>query len=298
MERISAGSGTPAVPGVRRPARGPGTGRTPERHRALGLPWLAGFVLWASFPHAVAAQEQLVLGRVLDDVTERPVPGAQVTLLLADERLSATTVDDSGGFLLVTDRTGTLAVEVQALGYRTHAQPVELITGDRIVVTLRVRPDAIPLEPLVVTSRSNLGRNLFAHRRQEWGRGIFLDPDAIAGMKASHVGEYLSDLEDVRVSWGMGRTSSGAAEVLPRISTYMGSGCLRYMVDLLAVRPPPWDEDKDPWTLYPLDGVRPEDIAAVEVYRYVGEAPPEIRQHATWGEDLCGLVVLWTHAGW
>lgn len=245
-----------------------------------------------------AQEQQLILGRVLDDLTGQTVPQAQVALLQGRERIQAVSADESGGFILITSLVGEVTVEVQALGYQTASQSLTLRPEDRLTVTLRISPEAIVLDPLVVTHRSNRGRHLFDARRQEWGRGIFLGPDRIALMDVTHPGQFLKDQHDVRVGWGMGRTSSGGAEVVPNIRTYRGTGCVKYMVDLLPVRPSPLDDGASVWTIYPLDGLRPEDIQAVEVYRYVGEAPPEIRRHAMWDEALCGLVVFWTRAGW
>ena len=140
---------------------------------------------------------------------------------------------------------------------------------------------------------------MVSRRQQDWGRGIFLGPDAIEMMELRHAGDVFRDQEDVSLRWGWGRYQGGSAGPVPRIRTFRGTGCLKYMVDRNPVRPPPWLEGADPWTIYPLDGLQAEDIRAVEIYRYVGEAPPELRRHATWDDAaLCGLVVFWTWAGW
>lgn len=249
---------------------------------------------------APAAAQQAFRGRVIDDATGRAVPQAQVSLLQGDRRITAVAADGSGRFFLPTGLTGELALEVSALGYTTaRSTPVEMEFQDTLAVEFRILPDAILLEPLLVTGRSSQGRNIFARREREWGRGIFLDPDDIAALELRHAGDVFRGQEKVWLSWGQGRSKSGGVITVPRVKTYLGSGCLKYMVDRVPVRPPPWDEDADPWTLFPLDGLHPEDIQGVEIYRYVGEAPPEIRRHATW-EDfrLCGLVVFWTRAGW
>ncbi|UCC24722.1 MAG: carboxypeptidase-like regulatory domain-containing protein [Gemmatimonadales bacterium] len=269
--------------------------------RASPRRWPVVLLLWGILLSAQAALgQQSVRGTVIDDATGRGVPQAEVSLLRGGERLGAVVSDAEGRFFLATTYAGALVLEVTSLGYRTaRSQPLELQAGDTLSVEFRILPDAILMEPLLITSRSSLGRNAFRRRQEEWGRGIFLGPEKIQAMELRHAGDVFRDQDKVRVRWGWGRTESGTSGPVPRVDTYLGSGCIKYMVDRMPVRPPRWQENANPWTVFPLDGLQPSDIRAVEIYRYVGEAPPEIRRHATWGDGaLCGLVVFWTWAGW
>ena len=250
-------------------------------------------------PSSLQAQ-QAFRGTVIDDATGRGVPQAAVTLFRQGAAVTAVAADDDGRFFLSADVTGEVLLEAAALGYATaRSQPVDLLAGDTLTVEIRILPDAILMAPLLVTGNSNLGRNLFARRQSEWGKGVFLGPDEIAAMELRHPGDVFLGRNDMRVRWRWGRTLSGSTGPLPDVRTYRGSGCLQYMVDRTPVRLPGTRRvQRDPWTIFPLDGLQPEDIRAVEIYRYVGEAPPDIRRHATWGEEMCGLVVIWTWAGW
>lgn len=252
-----------------------------------------------ALPPGLHAQ-QAFRGTVIDDATGRGVPQASITLLREGAGVSAVAADEEGRFFLPTDLAGEVVLEAAALGYATtRSQPVDLMTGDTLTVEIRILPDAILMAPLLVTGNSNLGRNLFDRRRSDWGKGVFLGPEEIEAMELHHPGDVFRGRNDMQLRWGWGRTESGASGPIPRVRTFRGSGCLKYMVDRSAVRPPPWLESANPWTVYPLDGLRPQDIRAVEIYRYVGEAPPDIRRHATWGDGpMCGLVVIWTWAGW
>ena len=264
---------------------------------------LVSAALWV-LAAAPAGAQQAVRGTVIDDTADRGVPLAQVTLLQAGERAGVTATDEAGRFFLATERSGEILLEVQALGYQTvTSNPVQLVAGDTLVVEIRVLPDAILLEPLVVTERSNQGRNLFRRRQEEWGEGIFIGPEELAKIEMRHPGDIFRKQDDVLMRWGWGRLESGQSGAIPNIRTFRGSGCLRYMVDLVPVQPPPWLASANPWAVYPLDQLQPGEIRAVEIYRYVGEVPPEIRNHAMRGVDpnddrLCGLVVIWTWAGW
>lgn len=253
---------------------------------------------------------QVVRGTVIDDTNDRPVPGASVGLVLRDRIVRAVEADDLGRFLLPLPGTGDYALDVERLGYvRARSRIFKVEAGDTMAVEFRVLPDAVLLEPLIVTGTSRAGRSQFERRRTEWGRGIFLGPEQIDSIAPRHVGEVFRGLEKVQLRWDWGQLSSGASGPLPRIRTYLGRGCMLYMVDHVPVRPEPWI--REDWAGYQLSGLRPDDLVAVEVYRYVGEAPPELRRYAsqtrtiftdtsieTVDIDLCGLTVIWTRAGW
>ena len=66
-------------------------------------------------------------------------------------------------------------------------------------------------------------------------------------------------------------------------------------------------DNRSPLTLFPLSGLRMDDIQAVEVYRDLGEVPEEIRNSAfrpVWGKNLsyyeltCGITVFRTKVRW
>lgn len=279
---------------------GPSPSARLGRAAVLGAAAL-GCLVGAGIPAAPLGAQQAFRGTVIDDATGRGVPQASVTLLRDGSAVSAVAADDEGSFFLPTELVGEVVLEAAALGYATaRSQAVELMSGDTLTVEIRVLPDAILMAPLLVTGNSNLGRNLFERRRSEWGKGVFLGPEQIAAMELRHPADVFRDRNDMRIRWRWGRTLSGATGPLPDIRTYRGSGCLKYMVDRTPVRlPGSRSAQPDPWTIFPLDGLQPEDIRAVEIYRYVGEAPPEIRRHATWDDEaMCGLVVIWTWVGW
>jgi hypothetical protein len=273
-----------------------------DRHRPLPALALAA-LLAAAVPAPGSAQipalpdsvEQAIVGVLIDDTDGRPIPTAAVTLLRGPAELATVTTDDQGRFRMPVPLPGFYRLAADRIGYvPTESQMVEVETGVILTVEFRILPDAILMEPILVTARSDQGRSIFEDRRQEWGRGIYLTPAMVDSINPRlHPAEVFRGQEDVWLSWGTGRLDSGAWAMVPRIKTYRGDGCLQYMVDRVPVRPGPG------WTAFPLDGLLPQDIVAVEIYRYVGEAPPELRRFATAGDmSMCGLVVLWTHAGW
>jgi hypothetical protein len=243
--------------------------------------------------------EQAVMGVLVDDTNDRPVAGALVGLLRGPERIWSVTTDSAGRFFLPVPLPGFYRLEAQRLGYAlTESQPVEVETGLTLTVEFRILPDAILMQPLLVTARSDQGRSIFERRRTEWGRGVFLTPEMVDSINPRHhPAEVFRGRDDMWLSWGTARLESGTWGTVPRMKTYLGSGCIDYMVDRVPVRT--LMGDPGGWSSYPLDGLLPQDIVAVELYRYVGEAPPEIRRFAMQRDfAMCGLVVLWTHAGW
>jgi hypothetical protein len=47
-----------------------------------------------------------------------------------------------------------------------------------------------------------------------------------------------------------------------------------------------------------MESLLPQDLMAVEIYRYFGEVPEGLRHNAAVGGKLCGLIVIWTREGW
>lgn len=86
-----------------------------------------------------------VRGRVVDDA-ERPVPYAAITLAGTQRGVLA---DAHGLFQLDAEPDGSIRVLVSAQGYA--AREVTLDAGTAALVTIRLTPDPLALEPLTVT---------------------------------------------------------------------------------------------------------------------------------------------------
>lgn len=82
---------------------------------------------------------------------------------------------------------------------------------------------------------------------------------------------------------------------VPRIRSYLGWGCISYLLDGMPINTRFWGSL---WEDSPLGWITGKDVVAVEYYRYAGEVPPELRRFAGNGDTMCGLVVFWTAVGW
>ena len=246
------------------------------------------------------ADDETIRGRVIDDANGAPVTDVRITLLREGQPLSSVVSGEDGSFFISIPYAGNYQLQAQRLGYETTlSQNVLVRQGETLTVEFRILPDAILLEPLLVTARSNNGRDLFERRRQDWGRGIFLTPAMVDSIAPRHPADVFRKQEDIWITWGMGGTSNGY-RLIPRIRTFRGSGCMEYMVNKLPARPSTVPVVRlGGWNEFPMDGLLGEDVVAVEIYRSVGEAPPELRRHATRDDyRTCGLTVFWTRAAW
>jgi hypothetical protein len=256
----------------------------------------------------IRGADQAVRGHLLDLETRGPVLAGTVTLLLSDERIVATGTDEEGFFVLPVPNPGVYQLEARRLGYATAvSQTFRVSAGDTLTVQFGVSPDAVPLEPLLVVGHTNRGANRFSAHKEEWGVGIFLTPAMIDSIAPRHYGDVFRKQEDIWLSWGWGTLSTGAKGPVPKIRTFKGHGCLTYMVN----RTPITQGNR-----YILEAMAPERIVAVEIYRYPGEVPPDLRNFqdmtvsSSWSGPLggasysslefmeCGVAVYWTREGW
>jgi hypothetical protein len=259
---------------------------------------------------------QAVQGYLVDPQAAAPVVAGVVTLLAGEEDLRSTTTNNLGYFLLPVAEPGYYRLRVEAMGYRTSvSEAFHISPRDTLTVQLGVTPDAIEMEPLVVLSRTNKGMEKFLDHMEGWGKGIFLTPAMIDSIQPRHYADVFRNQEKIWLSWRWGKLASPIADseepamygLLPEVKPLLGRGCMSYMVNGTPVGRRNW------WILQDLD---PRRIVAVEIYRYPGETPPELRSfgdvdrsrtetRGTSGVTYsrvdiqsCGLTVYWTAAGW
>jgi hypothetical protein len=228
-----------------------------------------------------------IAGRLLDAATDAPIRYAAVALLDAREAVVRTMWTDSAGtFALPVSLSGRYHLRAERLGYETvTSPPVDMASGDTLVVELRMSTRAVPLAPLTVTAASRRtvrDRALDGfYQRQRAGWGTFFGPDDIERLRPAYVVNLLQMLPGVRVEYLRGMET----RVLMR-----------------AVR-----GDCAP-TIY-IDGMRltanldiegfvtASSLRAVEVYRRGMLAPAEFASVMNYD---CGVIVIWTalRTGW
>src|SRR5689334_18564103 len=104
-------------------------------HRSIFRASLALAVALVLVPHALAAQAEVVRGRVTDDST-RAVAGAEVHVTRGPDRLVLQTVTDSTGRYSVRFDTGTgdYLVAVSSFGLKSARRRVQRVGSERELV--------------------------------------------------------------------------------------------------------------------------------------------------------------------
>ncbi|MCK5651438.1 MAG: carboxypeptidase regulatory-like domain-containing protein [Gemmatimonadetes bacterium] len=265
---------------------------------------------------------QAIRGHLIDDSSLSPVGGATIMVLIGETRSAQTLTGDDGYFFIALNAWGTYQLEATRIGYETTtSQPFLVERSDTVMVDFRILPEAVLLDPLLVTGHSNQGRNVFYRRMESWDQGIFITPAMVDSIQPRHPAEVLRKQPKIWMTWGWGMNPMTREQgPVPRIRTFLGEGCVSYMIDGRPVRRPRWATGPM-WLDWPLNTLDPEAIVAVEIYRHISEVPPEIRSAAnevfngqapanvpsiTGGERVqqdfipqtCGIIHFWTRAGW
>jgi hypothetical protein len=276
---------------------------------------ITGSILLAGTILPPSLEAQIIQGRVVDEAMNRGVDGAVVTLLAEDSTVvRRISTEDGGAFYFTTPEGGTYRVRVSALGYGTVLSDRFFLSEvDDLELVVRLQPDPVELPGFVtVIPQGRRGRDSFL-RRAAAGRGLFIDPEWMARIEMYHPADALRVLgeDGVSVWWDVGPLDPESLAVgpIPRVRSALGRGCFAYLLDGQPVfKRHPETVLLSPWAYWPLNTLLPEDIAAMEIYRYPGEVPPEFRRDAVRefyasdstyvGEESCGIVMIWTKTRW
>jgi len=216
--------------------------------------------------------------RVLGRVTNKqgaPVANARVTL---NGTGAATLTRANGEFVLDSLPAGTQAITVRHLGYAPTEVTVELSSRAPARANVQMGVFVPELAPMEVVSRleQGLDRVGWTSRKRGASSGYFITPEQIEARKATQFTDLLTTTPGIRVQGSMGRMFITATRTAGR------QGCVNVFVDGSR-----WQQleagDLDSF-------VRPQDVAAIEVYPGGGSMPVEFQSS---GGD-CAAIVVWT----
>jgi TonB-linked SusC/RagA family outer membrane protein len=110
---------------------------------------IAAALLVAGTGPAAAQATGAIQGRVLEAGTQRPISGAQVTLVGTTR---TTQTNTAGEFLMPGVRVGEQRMRVDFIGYTPSEQTVRVVTGQTARLDIQLNVAAIGLEAVVVTA--------------------------------------------------------------------------------------------------------------------------------------------------
>jgi hypothetical protein len=236
---------------------------------------LAALVL--SIPHALPAQ--VIRGVVLDPESGDRIPQVAVDALRRGVVAESGMSDERGNVLLSLAAPGRYALRLSHPAFRAFTTEEVQVGYDTLVIELRMLRTSIPLRPLVVTATVDARLAGFEERMRRAGSGQFLtrsDIDARPGARTTDLLRQMHGVEIIPVPAGAGRRANvirlrgGTGRCEPTI--YLDGIPIRQYIDS------------------PLDDfLKPEHIAAVEVYSSGVAAPPPVSSR-----DHCGVVAFWT----
>lgn len=244
------------------------------------LPFALFVLVGLLLPAAAAGQQ--VQGRVIDDAEETPVAGATVALEDSTGRvIRRVVVDDQGTFWIWHTEAGDFRLSAKRIGYATvAAQPVRLDSAHVVEVEIRMRPRAVPVEPLRVVARREIEPftpdEFYDRMSRLEDRGSFLTREDIEDSGAR--------LPSLAVAWVPGTwvQPSGRSAFSNTINLVSYGEICTPKVFLNGRELPDWA------TLD--DFVLVDRIEGIEIYR--GHFVPDTYANFdAWG---CGMILVWT----
>lgn len=109
------------------------------------------FIFTAHWLHAQSLTQTL-RGKIVDQVTQMPLPGVTVMVLNTDPLVGATT-DVDGEFKIQKLPVGTYTVRVSFIGYKDFILPNVIVnSGKEVVLNIPIEEDIVQMDEIVVTA--------------------------------------------------------------------------------------------------------------------------------------------------
>jgi hypothetical protein len=239
---------------------------------------LRALVVGALLLLPAAAQSQTIHGVVVEDSTRVPIAGAVVELVGVDTAVVASAQSDSvGAFVLRPGRSGKLVVRLSHPSYvAADSITLEIDKDEMIAVELRMGRAALPLEPVIVTTRRDARVAGFYERQRRAGFGQFLTREEIERRPGAQATDLLQEMRGIEIVPVRG----GAIKL---ITMRGGAGRCQPTIYVDGVRVRQFAESG-------MDAfLTANTLEGVEVYTSPAGTPAEL-----WPEGSCGVVAFWT----
>lgn len=250
-----------------------------SRRSAVFLSGLVPFLI------ALPLDAQRLVGYVVEESTDRPVSSAAIVILDEEGRQQRnTTTDDEGWFQFAMAAPGPYTIRITHIAYTSWtSESIDLGRGETVEIRVRLGTNVIPLEPLVITTRSAaIGRIAEFHRRLERNAfGRFIAREDIERRPAARVSDLLRTQPGISI-----QTARRGPFERNLITMRGGAGaCLpNIYIDGVRVR-----QSAD----FPIDDLlSPDMLEGVEMYTVGATAPAQYQESSG-----CGVVLFWTRQG-
>lgn len=243
-----------------------------------------------------AASAQTLRGRVIDEATGALLRQVHVSVLHEHrDSVLATVLAADGRFLFEMRDGAEYRLRAEALGYTTLlSAAVRADRGQMVDVDLRLRADAIALEPLTVTARQtepHFMRDL--RRRQQAGWGRFLMREDLEERTGARLLDVLASVQGLSVS----QVTDSAGALLP-LFTARTTGAMRECYTGVYVNGfrqfPMRTTEESEYRMHEVLALNLWEIEAIEVYRGVAELPAEYSDPGA----RCGAIGIWLRSSY
>lgn len=194
----------------------------------------------------------------------------------------ATFTDANGRFYFERVPIGDYTMRVEHLSYARNDARI-MIRDDDLDATIRLTPEAIPMQPIVVVAFSKRLERAGFYERRKRGVGRFIDRRQVESMNVQSASDLLRSVPGMRlIPQGARRNNQ------PRNATVARGNC-RFMFVVDGTR-----------TLsdFEMDYVQAGAIEGVEIYNGLSEVPTIFRSVSTSvgnpGSGACGVIAIWT----
>ena len=229
---------------------------------------------------------QRITGQVMDASTGAPASFAQVILSANTGDTIRMLADSQGMYGFRNLQPARYVLIAERIGYsRARTAPFDMVAGDTLVLNLRLTPDGIPLDPLVVVGKSGRepGRFAFARRCtiiESW----CLNRDSLDLRQAGAVAHLFGGVEGIMVQWNPNNWR-------PHIKSFH---CLKVFLNTSD-----FSISADRTRTWHFDALDPSDVLGIELYRDPKNVPREMLKGLRGAELFhCGVAVIWTKGAW
>lgn len=239
----------------------------------------AALVLLLAPGTAGPAAAQVVSGQVLEQESGVAVAGATVSLRQAGSPGGASVLTDSAGRFTLrrAPRSGAYVFRVTHPSYAAFEDRLRLQSDESVTLRVQLGREAIPLEPLVVTARSQRRLQGYYDRLNHGtGSGRFLTREQLDNIPANRVTDYLRRVPAITLE----RVEGGS---LITIDNPLGRCTPLIYIDGVPVEQQGGDLVDDFLTPTMLEGI--------EFYAGTVGMPLEFASAQQTG---CGVVAFWT----